>query len=548
MLVLAGVFLYYETRGTTLWTDEWDWALGRRGDSIGTFLRPHNSHLSLVPIAIYKLLFAAVGIGDYRPYRAIVIVAHLACVLLLFVYARRRVGPFLALIAAALILFLGPAWQNIIWPFQMAWLISLATGVGALLCLDRRARISDIGACVLLLVSIASSSIGVAIAIGAAVEVVWSRRRPADSWIVGLPLILYAAWTLVYQDATLTRHNLVLVLGFSASAAAGAMSALTGLAGDTDGNAVGTLLIFGAPLALAALAVLVWRLVRARRPPVRLIALLTMLAAFWILAGAARADLTHGYDSRYLYVSGFLIVLVTVELARGIGIGAGTGIIVACATAAVVFSNLGYFRDEARMLRSQAQLASADLGALDIVQGIVRPNYVAEHFPAWPLVIVRAGPYYAAERALGTPAASPSRLLTEPEPARLAADAELITAHRITLAPVTSKPALGSAPGVDGETGGTVRSSTSCATFRGAFASAVAPDEIGVTVPSQGLLVTAAGAPVSVSIRRFASAAQPLGTLPPERPSTLRISPDRSSAPWHLELESAGRVTICGLA
>ena len=117
LLVAAAAFFYYETRGTTLWVDEWDWAQNRRGWDLDTFLRPHNGHLSLVPVAIYKLLFATAGLTHYAPYRIVLIAAHLLCVGLVFVYASRRVGSYLGVIAAALILFLGPAWQNILSPF-----------------------------------------------------------------------------------------------------------------------------------------------------------------------------------------------------------------------------------------------------------------------------------------------------------------------------------------------------------------------------------------------------------------------------------------------
>ena len=69
----------------------------------------------------------------YWPYRAVVVALHLVCVALIYVYAERRVGGWLAFAAALLILFLGPAWQVIVWPFEMAWVASLAAGLGALL-------------------------------------------------------------------------------------------------------------------------------------------------------------------------------------------------------------------------------------------------------------------------------------------------------------------------------------------------------------------------------------------------------------------------------
>src|ERR1700680_4819844 len=71
LLVATGVLLYHETRGTTLWFDEWTWLLHRRGDSLGSYLDTHNGHLSLIPVAIYKLLFATVGIRSSGPYRGL---------------------------------------------------------------------------------------------------------------------------------------------------------------------------------------------------------------------------------------------------------------------------------------------------------------------------------------------------------------------------------------------------------------------------------------------------------------------------------------------
>ena len=232
LLVGAALFLYAETRWATLWFDEWQWALDRRGNDAGAFLEPHNGHLSLVPIAIYRLLFEAAGLDIYGPYRAIVIGAHLGVVVLLFVYARRRVGPFLALLAVTLLLFLGPAWQNILWPFQVGWLISLAGGLGALLMLDRGDRAGDATASLLLALSLGCSGLGVPIALGVGVDVLWGRRRWRDAWIVGAPLALYGVWWLTYQDTDLLGA-LIDVPGFVADALGAAISALLGLGGET---------------------------------------------------------------------------------------------------------------------------------------------------------------------------------------------------------------------------------------------------------------------------------------------------------------------------
>ena len=50
---------------------------------------------------------------------------HCAFCALVYVYARRRIGPLAALLPTVVLLTLGPAWQIFLWPFQIAWLISL---------------------------------------------------------------------------------------------------------------------------------------------------------------------------------------------------------------------------------------------------------------------------------------------------------------------------------------------------------------------------------------------------------------------------------------
>ena len=137
--LLAGAWLMYETRGTTLWFDEWLWALQYR-DGLHTFIAPHNGHPTLVPFTIYRLLFATVGIDHSAPYRVVGIAGHLLVVALLYVYSARRAGAAVGFLAAGSILLLGPGWQNIIWPLQIGWPISIACGLGALLALDRRDR------------------------------------------------------------------------------------------------------------------------------------------------------------------------------------------------------------------------------------------------------------------------------------------------------------------------------------------------------------------------------------------------------------------------
>ena len=247
------------------------------------------------------------------------IAGHLLCVVLLFVYVSRRVDRFLALLAAALLLFLGPGWQNILWPFQIAWLISLACGIGMLLALDRRDRVGDVVACLLLLISICSSGIGLPFLVGAAFELLWRRERRREIWVVAIPLLVYVIWALAYQTDTITRHAFVEAPSFIAAAAAAALAALIGLAGDTVRSGGSSALTWGTPLAVAGAALLAWRLARIVRIPDRALTLMVTLGVFWILIAIGRSDnIAHGYDSRYVYVGVLLILLLAAELAAGV--------------------------------------------------------------------------------------------------------------------------------------------------------------------------------------------------------------------------------------
>ena len=117
---------------------------------------------------------------------------HALVAALLFAYTRKRVGDLLALAAAAVVLFLGTAWPDVLWPFQIGFLSSLAAGIGALLALDREDRRGDVIAAVLLGVALASSSLGLPLLAAAALEVLGRPDRRSRWWIVAAPAVLYA--------------------------------------------------------------------------------------------------------------------------------------------------------------------------------------------------------------------------------------------------------------------------------------------------------------------------------------------------------------------
>ncbi len=539
MLAIAAALVLHETRGTTIWFDEWSWALERRGGGASSFLEPHNEHLSLVPVALYKLLFVIVGLDASAPYRAMLVVAQLACAVLLFAYAARRIGPVAALVPTALLLFLGPAWQNLLWPFQVAWCLSLGAGLGALLLLDRRDRLGDGGAAALLGLSLASSGLGVAIAVGLVLELVLTRRR---AWILAAPIAVYAVWFLAYRPAGLIRDNVPQAPGFAADAAAGAFGALSGLASARIGEQ-GDALTWGRPLAVAGVALLVWVLARRRVTPPRVLALLAMAVSFWVLTGLRRTD---PEESRYLYAGGLFVLLIAVELARDAALSTRVTGALAVVALVIVVANVGDLRDAARFLRAQGAITRADLGALELAQPPAGPRYVLTRLPGYPLLTVEASEYDAMRRAIGSPADSPAALAAAPEAARAEADAELASIHAVAPRPSEPDPPLGDRPAVDAPAPA-LRETRSCVQLRPPPAG-TAP-ELRLRVPAAGLLIAAGDAPVDVGVRRFAASfpAQPQGTVAAGGSATLRIGGDRARVPWHVRLVSRAAVRACSL-
>ena len=215
VLFASAVVLLYLGRNFTFIQDTWNFLLERQGSSLDTFVQPHNEHIVVIPVAIEKLLVSAFGMTSALPERVVLTAMLVATAALVFVYVRRRVGPWPAVIAAALISFLGPSWMVLMWPFQTVIVGSVLTGVAALLLLDRNDRADDAWACVLLALSVLFSAIGVSFALGAAVDVLIRRRERGlfgRAYIAVVPLLIYVAWYLGWgheAENYLTLNNVL---------------------------------------------------------------------------------------------------------------------------------------------------------------------------------------------------------------------------------------------------------------------------------------------------------------------------------------------------
>src|SRR5437763_1730093 len=193
------------------------------------FLRQQNGHLMAVPLVVYKALFATFGAASYAPFRFVAIALYLLCAGLFFALTRERVGDAFALLASVVLLFLGTAWEQSLSAIGLILWISLAAGLGMLLALQARSRRRDVVACLLLGVSLASFSYGLAFAVAAAVKIVlegaWRRR----AWVVLVPLALYGLWLLAYGRSGASLSNIAGAPVFVANSLGAALESRTGL-------------------------------------------------------------------------------------------------------------------------------------------------------------------------------------------------------------------------------------------------------------------------------------------------------------------------------
>jgi hypothetical protein len=506
-LLGSALVLYVEGRETSFFNDEWDFILDRRRNSVSTFLAPHNGHLSLIPIAVYRLLFLLVGLRHYGPYRLVLIALHLTVGTLVFVLVRRRAGTWIGLMGAGLILFLGRGWSDLIWPFQIGYLASIAGGLGALAAIDRDDRRGDVTAAGLLLISDASSGLGVPLTVGAAVALLLSRRLLARAWVVAVPAFLYGLWYLRYGESVASASNISAIPGYVFDSFGGAVGALTGLSQYVPRPETA--------IALAMLGVVIV----ARRPELQILVPASIALSFWTLTALSRAQLHEPTNSRYLYPGAIMLVLVVAELLRGISVPRAALVVLAGLTAISVGLNMYALRDGASGKRSTDQIVDAELRALELERAVAPPNFRPDPTRAPQVTAVR---YFRTVDALGSPALPQASLPTLSPDARSAVDAVLLSASppRIEKSQGTS---IG-APGCRREPAGRVTD---------------------VVVPAAGLIVHARKV-VRLDLFRYGdlSSTKRSWSLPPGS-TRLRFRPDGDHVPWRAAIRSAAPFVVC---
>ncbi|MDX6607631.1 MAG: hypothetical protein QOD14_2171 [Solirubrobacterales bacterium] len=528
VVAAAALLLTLGSRLTFL-LDDWEFLLYRPGFTAHSILTPHGEHIAIAPILIYKALLATVGMSSSLPFLAVSIALYLTTSILLFVYLRRRVDPWLALLATTIVLFLGPAFDDLLL-IQMGFFGSLACGLGALLLLERGDRRGDRLACALLTVGLTFSSLGLPFVVAACVDVGLRGERVRRLYVVAVPIVLYATWWAGWGhngDTAISLHNAGATPAFVVDAAAGVFASLFGLVGTVGASG----LDWGRPLLVAALALGAWRLFRMGRVPKGLWIALALAATFWVLAGLNVKPGRGPTVSRYELIGAVFVLMVAAELLRGVRVSRGGILVAYVAGAAILASNLSILHDAYIAYRNTSDLVKADLGAVEIARDrlAVTPIVLTEDIADTLYVPVRSGLYLPAADKYGSPADSPAQLAAAPEPARVAADKVL-------------GRALGLSFGAVQGSAGTYRHG-SCTKLGGGSTAGI------LRLPPGGAIVSASPqAGAQVSFRRFATASFPLdgAQLAAGQASVIQIPTDRATEPWEMELSSPAAATLCG--
>jgi hypothetical protein len=302
--VVAVVVIARAARDITFnFDDEWLMITQRRDTSLDDLFRPHYSHLLLIPVLIYGALFRLVGLRSYVPYQAVLVVLHVAVCGLLFVRLRRRAPIAYAVVATVLLLFLGTSWQDLLWAFQNQYLLSVSTGIAALLLLDRRTRAADVGALVALLAAVSSSGAGLMFIAAVVVQLAWSRRDRVRLWVPLVPGALWLTWYVTVSSSRGNADNLLHAPGHMVDEGGAVMAGLLG-ASQTVGVAV----------LVAATLVLVVTVVRAWPLDGRFAGAIAMVLAIWFLLAFGLDPRVPATEARYVYLGAVAVFLLGGEV------------------------------------------------------------------------------------------------------------------------------------------------------------------------------------------------------------------------------------------
>lgn len=516
----AGVQLYYRSRlGFNI--DDWDFVVLRSGPGIDNILNPHNEHISVIPVMIYKSLISAFGPGTAMPVQIAAMIAYLLSVSALFIWMRSLVGDALSLIGCAVVFFFGFSFDDLTWAFQMAFSISIAAGLGGLICLRLNASRWDLLACVFLCISVLASSLGPIMVVGALVALTLREPRTVRSYYVAIvPLSLYGLWWLGWghvTSSTLEFSELPQSPEYIYNAFRTAASGLTG----TFWFSHQLETVLSQLTAVLLIAAIGYRVVKLRRFPSPLAIALAIALSFWVL-GALNQDFFRTYTTtRYQYPGAVFVLMILAGAFEGIRPKPGLIAALAVLACLAIAANLSFLGSEFEDKMEPTYLAeNAAVTAAEISRPTSSPDST-----------FYIGPY---KTTLGTLFALGN------EHGKVGWTDEEISEQRPDIRQSIDRYLLASLP----VTSETLARTTRTAHCQSVAASGIPPEETVLLEASR--FVVRPDQDVYMTLDRFGDG-KPSGfeTIPANLNTRITIPDDASKVPWRVGFGGSGNVRVC---
>ncbi len=509
----------------TFYADEWDPLLSRSGWGLDQIFAPFNGHPTMIPMAIYKTVQEVFGMDSARPIQAIHAVLLLLMNGALFLYLKRRVGDWAALIGTVMVLFLGAAFEILLYSFAMNFTGAIAVGIGALVALDRDDRKGDIAASFLLLVGVFFSMVIVPFIVAVAAE--WAlnpRDRRGHIFVPGVSLGVLVVWWLIWgqnsDESTVVVSNFLLLPDTAFDAIGSGFTSLFGLATGYGNEPNQPNLIWGKVMAIVAVAIAWWRIKVIGSPPRGFLVVAAGLLTYLLLLGMSLSDQRQPTFSRFQLPLVIFILMIASTLLEGIRIGAAWLVAGTVVAALSINAGIGLMRE-----RVEERWEPAGLYVRTWLTGTELAG--ADALPARELqlrmpVMVGVGDYLDASERYGSPALNRSEI-SALEPAELTwVDGGFINASGAGLDadPPASKPS----------------------TCRPA---AAAPIELK---PGRYRVENETKGEVTVLVARLGpTPGTNTGAVLPGSAAGLNLPAGELAEPWQVSFEpGAGRIRLCG--
>ena len=493
-------------------------------------VEPYVGHLVPVSLVAYRGVLEVFGAGEYAPFQILTLLSICLLAWILFAWGKRRVPPWVALAPALLMLIFPQDILHYLAGNGFVIVFALACGLGALYAFEQDSRRWDLASFGLIVVGLLTYTVAAAFAIGvlvaAVVERDWKRL-----WVAGLPLVGYAIWRLTLaaastevEDAPPDFDNLLLLPAWVFQSIGGALAALFGVGFDFLGLASrdpSTAARFMGPalaiVFLAALGALV-ATGRARRSLIAVVAIAVALYASQNVVWASFADRPGPGETRYLYPTTLVVLMIGLEMARGVRWDRRLTTLLLGVTAISLVGAIGYLaiggnRD------GRASRLKAEVLAVTLLESTENPPRVGQQ----PRDALRKSFDPVDGARFGYIGFTEKEILTGERQWAPVVDQFLAGAERLGLQPVEDVVPVGCRP---------------------------APSRPGKPVrraylPPRGAILSTSQ-PLELRLGRYGERASwELGPLGPERPALLGLEPDDGTRPWYV---SAGPGSVGSLA